>query len=336
MALENSDKRINIKDLDLSALDKRPNDPPSETDSEFKLKFDGDLNEVNASTLGYSLVNMSTLVSEATREVDTVARVEIKVKATGPGSFEVFLALHSSLEGIFQALGPEGLAKAGAASLWIIKMVAESLKLRKLLKGEPPAKTEQDGDVFQIYASDNARTTVDKRTYNFYFNHPEANEAAANIFKALQSDKSIERFEMLDRNNTSLFEATREDFPQMALSTSVPQPETREIIDNTSVYVVKPSFNRTLKWDVLYHGMRISVKVRDERFLDRVQSGQKFARGDVLVVALRIEQRLDKQLRTYINKKYEILEVKQHVPFEPTVQRDIFQLPPADPPEGGK
>jgi hypothetical protein len=209
-------------------------------------------------------------------------------------------------------------------------MVAEALKLRKLLKGEPPTKTEQDGDTYQIYASDNAHTTVDKRTYNFYFNHPEANEAAANIFKALQSDKSIERFEMLDRNDASLFHATREDFPQMALSTSVPQPDKREIIDNTAVYIVKPSFNRNLKWDVLYHGMRIPVKLRDQRFLDRVQSGEKFARGDALVVALLIEQRLDKQLRVYVNKKYEILEVKQHVPFEPSVQGTL-ELPPAPP-----
>ena len=94
------------------------------------------------------------------------------------------------------------------------------------------------------------------------------------------------------------------------------------------MHVVKPSFNRKLKWNVLYQGIPISVNVKDERFLDRVQSGEKFARGDVLVVALRIEQVLDKQLRTYVNKKYEIVEVKQHIPFEPDLQGRL-ELPPA-------
>jgi hypothetical protein len=78
--------------------------------------------------------------------------------------------------------------------------------------------------------------------------------------------------------------------------------------------------------------MRIPVSVKDERFLDRVQSGEKFARGDILVVALGIEQQLDKQIRTYMNKKYAILEVKQHIPFAPDVQGRL-ELPPAESPD---
>lgn len=93
---------------------------------------------------------MATLVSEATREVDTIATVEMKVQATAPGSFEVFLSLHSELTGVFQLLGPEGLAKVSAASLGIIKIVAESLKLRKLLKGEPPEKTTSKGGLIML------------------------------------------------------------------------------------------------------------------------------------------------------------------------------------------
>lgn len=328
MPLEDWENKINITDLNLEGMGRPPDSAETKAESEFKLKFDGRLNEVNANTLGYSLINMATLVSEATREIDTVARVEIKVKATAPGSFEVFLALHSTLDGVFQLLGPEGVAKASAASLGIIKIVSEALKLRKLLKGEPPTKTVPNGDEYEIHATDNAKVIVDRRTYNLYFNHPEANDALSNIFKALNEDQSVERFEMSDSANEPLFESNREDFGQMALSTSVPQPDKRDFIENTSVVVIKPSFKRNLTWNVLYRGMPISVKVRDERFLDRVQRGEKFARGDTLVVALRIEQRLDKHLRVYINKKYEIVEVAQHVPFEPFVQRSLSELDP--------
>lgn len=338
MALKDWDKKINIKDLDLSGMRKEhPTDPPTGgsggrlvgPENEFKLRFDGNLNEINASTLGYSLINMATLVSEATREVDTVATVEMKVQATAPGSFEVFLSLHSELTGVFQLLGPEGLAKASAASLGIIKIVAESLKLRKLLKGEPPEKTTAQGETYEIHARDNSKMIVDRRTFNLYFNHPEANEALSNIFKALDADRSVQKFEMTDGEDTQLFEATRGDFAPMALSTSVPQPESREIYEDTTLYVIKPSFERKLKWDVLYHSIRIPVTLKDERFLDRVQRGEKFAKGDTLIVSLRIQQKLDKQLRTYVNKSYEIVEVKQHVPYEPLVQGRL-ELPPGE------
>jgi hypothetical protein len=298
-------------------------------ENEFMLRFDGNLNEINASTLGYSLINMATLVSEATREVDTVATVEMKVQATAPGSFEVFLSLHSELTGVFQLLGPDGLAKASAASLGIIKIVAESLKLRKLLKGEPPEKTTAQGETYEIQARQNAKVSIDRRTYNLYFNHPEVNEALSNIFKALDADRSVQKFEMTDGEDNQLFEATREDFAPMALSTSVPQPETRQIYEDTTLYVIKPSFERKLKWDVLYHSIRIPVTLKDERFLNRVETGEKFAKGDTLIVNLRIQQKLDKQLRTYVNKTYEIMEVKQHVPYEALVQGRL-ELPPAE------
>ena len=296
-------------------------------DTEFKIRFDGKLNEVNASTLGYSLVNMATLVSEATREVDTVATVEIKVKATAPGSFEVFLALQSTLDGIFQALGPEGVRQASSAALVIVKTVAGVFKIRKLLKGEPPKETIHQGDNFEIHGHDNATILVDRRTYNLYFNHPIVNDALTNIFKTLQSDQFVERFEMRDSQDAPLFDANREDFQQMALSTSIPQPEKREIVEDAWVHIIKPAFRRKLKWELLYKGSQITVFMKDERFLDRVEDGEQFAKGDTLFVALRIEQKLDKHLQTYVNKRYEVLEVKQHVPRVRLVQGTL-ELPP--------
>ena len=143
---------------------------------------------------------------------------------------------------------------------------------------------------------------VDKRTYRLYFNHPETNEALTNMFKALNADKSIEGLEMADSDDNTLFEASREDFAPMALSSSVPQPDSREILEEAILYVIKPSFERKLKWEVLYHGMRIPATVRDEQFLDRVERGEKFAKGDTLIATLLIMQKLDKQLRTYVNK----------------------------------
>jgi hypothetical protein len=55
--------------------------------TDFKLKFEGKINEVSAATLGYSLVNITSIVQEVSEELAFGQRVEIKVKATAPGSF---------------------------------------------------------------------------------------------------------------------------------------------------------------------------------------------------------------------------------------------------------
>ncbi len=67
-----------------------------ENQTEFKLKFGGKLNEVDASTLGYSLLNITNLVQEVNQELATGQKIEIKVKAHAPGSFLVHLALDPS------------------------------------------------------------------------------------------------------------------------------------------------------------------------------------------------------------------------------------------------
>jgi hypothetical protein len=68
--------------------------------TDFKLKFDGKINEVSAETLGYSLVNITTIVQEVSADVAFGQRVEIKVKGTAPGSFLVHLTIQSILDGI--------------------------------------------------------------------------------------------------------------------------------------------------------------------------------------------------------------------------------------------
>ena len=78
-------------------------------------------------------------------------------------------------------------------------------------------------------------------------------------------------------------------------------------------------------------GTRIKAVIKDENFLRRMEAGEKFAKGDALSVQLRIEQRLDKHLNTYINSRYTIVEVLEHIPRgQPKRQ---LSLPPANPEE---
>jgi hypothetical protein len=54
--------------------------------------------------------------------------------------------------------------------------------------------------------------------------------------------------------------------------------------------------------------------MNDEAFLARIDRGERFAKGDILEVELQIDQVLDPNINTYINKGYQIVHVTAHVP----------------------
>lgn len=284
----------------------------AENGTDFKLKFDGELNEVDASTLGYSLVNVTGIIKEIGEDIATAQKIEIKVKATAPGSFLIHLTLQAINDPIFDVAGIVALASHGPT---ILKTLTELFKLRKVLKGDPPSTVSRDGDEVQVTASDNTKIIIDKRTYNYYFTHPAVNDALSKTFRALDNDESITGFEITDAEEKALFEAARVDFERMALSTSVPQLEERDETETVAVHVVKASFDPKLKWDVLYKGNRTSVWVKDEAFHARIERGEeRFGKGDVLIVDLKTHQKLDPSLGTYVNKSHEVLRVREHIP----------------------
>lgn len=301
-----------------------------ENGADFKLKFEGQLNEVDASTLGYSLVNITTVIREINSEIG-VSRIDIRVKAVAPGSFFVHLGLAPLDDPLFQA----SMIQAGSVGLTIIRGLTELLKLRKELKGEPPKEIIEKDDEIHVRTGRNSTVTINKTTLVLHHN-PAVNEALSKMFRALESDPSIEGFRVTDEKEESLFEAEREDFAPLALTTSVPRPESQDITTDTHVYIVKPSFDPKLKWEVLYKGNRISVWLRDKTFQRRIEKGERFAKGDVLAVRIRIHQKLDKALRAYVNKSFEIVEVKQHIPREEEqgLFFDVPPLPTVRPPTG--
>lgn len=286
-----------------------------DTTNESKLKFDGELNEVDAATLGYSLLNVTNIIQEVNQDLGTGQKIEIKVKAHTPGSFLVHLALDPSqvmpLMSLVTAENVEAAAKAAGA---IITTVTALFGIRKKLKGEPPKEIQQKGDEVQIHSGDGSVIVVEQKTYNTYFNNPKVNDALSKTFKTLESDPSVTGFEITDAEERPLFEATRDDFHGMALSTSVPQAQTKSIIQVAKLHIVKPSFERNLKWDVVLNGIRTPVAMNDEDFLNRIDKGERFGKGDVLDVELQIDQVLDPNIDTYINKAYQINKVVEHIP----------------------
>ena len=58
-----------------------------ETQNEFNLKFGGEPNTIDASTLGYSLVNITSIIQEISAEVQPARPLRLRSKLTAKAVF---------------------------------------------------------------------------------------------------------------------------------------------------------------------------------------------------------------------------------------------------------
>lgn len=297
----------------MSSIIRRVN---GETSNEYKLKFGGE-NQLDAATLGFSLLNFVELVKQVNLEFDTGKKIDVKIKAHERGSFLVHFGFYTAdIDSLLKLLTPENLKTAGAAVTALIGAVTALLTLRKQLKGEPPKEIQPQNNEMSLKDSSGNTITVDKRVYNLYFGNDKVKSAVSEIFKTLKEDEAVTGFEITDAQERPLFQASREDFETMAIAPSDP-PEVKRIQSDKQAIlsIVKPSFERRLQWEVVYLGNKIFVIMSDENFLARVDNGEEsFAKGDVLEVEMNIEQVFDPSLNTYINKSHEVAYVKNHKP----------------------
>lgn len=286
-----------------------------DSDREFTLKFDGKPSEVDAATLGASLLNVTTIIQEVNSELHTGQKLEIKVRGTAPGSFLVHLGIDpAQATDLLQHVTPENIKLAGAAIGIVISTVAGVFKIRQVLKGKAPKELSEKGDEVHIVTNDGNSVTFDKRTYNVYINNPKVNESVTKTFKALDADPSVTGFEILDKKEQPLVEIPREEFPALTAGSGVPLPERQAVMERTKLHIIKLSFEKGFKWELLYKGFKISAALEDSDFYSRIDRGESFAKGDVLDVELEIGQVFDPSINAYENKNYAVKKVIEYIP----------------------
>ncbi|MFK7946285.1 MAG: hypothetical protein AB8G11_01755, partial [Saprospiraceae bacterium] len=83
--------------------------------------------------------------------------------------------------------------------------------------------------------------------------------------------------------------------------------------NNATLNITKLSFDKGLKWSFIYEGIKISANIIDDDFFKNIDEGKQFAKGDSLIVDLKIHQEFDNSVNAYINKKYQIVKVNNHI-----------------------
>ena len=106
----------------------------------------------------------------------------------------------------------------------------------------------------------------------------------------------------------------KEVFPQMTIVNDDVANNKRVIEkNNATLNIAKLSFNKGLRWSFIYEGIKISAHIIDYDFFKNIDECQEFAKGDSLIVDLKIHQEFDNSANAYINKKYQIVKVNNHI-----------------------
>ncbi|ROL62220.1 hypothetical protein D9V86_01775 [Bacteroidetes/Chlorobi group bacterium ChocPot_Mid] len=276
----------------------------------FKIKFDGQLVQIDANILVSSLIHTTSVIQEINQFLDSGKKIEIKVKAPEKGSFLIQLNLiETVVETLSNIFTKENIGVAAS----IIGILVGLIELKKFLKGKKPKEVKQEGDVTIITNQEGNVINIDNRTFNIYNKSSVVNDALSQNFESIQNDPAITAFEITDINEKSYIRVNRDEFEYLSIKSEEISEGERIITEAATLNIVRLSFEESLKWDFYYKGNRISAKIKDPDFYNLIDKGESFAKGDTLEVELETTQKWDESVNTFINKSYQILKINRHI-----------------------
>lgn len=276
----------------------------------FKVKYDGEAlvdHEMDVSVLAPALMGLAKLVEEATK-VSTGGEYNAKLKVKGnpkAGSIEIWLIVDpvSTITQLKEMLiGSSAMALANLGG--IIGLVYTLIEFIKWLKGDVPNKLSKNEDGTINVSVRNETVIINQYTYNLYVNF----EVRKNIYKVLEplENDGIELFLLQDDRNT--VEVTDSQLPYFV--SSIVENKLNENVTETILIIEAITFKEKNKWSFYDGSQSIKANILDEEFLEEIEKGKRFAKGDWLKVSLRkVQIEENGNLKT----TYEVVKVIEHI-----------------------
>jgi len=111
--------------------------------NQFKLKFDGQLHQIDANILINSLIHTTSVIQEINNELNSGKKIETKIKALERGSFLVHLEIIESFAEQFSNIFTRENIETAS---YIVLTLVGLLQIKKLLKGKKEKSIQKDGD----------------------------------------------------------------------------------------------------------------------------------------------------------------------------------------------
>lgn len=283
--------------------------------TQFTIKFGADENEINAATYGVVLVNTVSLLEETNKELETGAHLEIKVKSERPGSFLVDLGIEPAVivATVIPLMTKENLKAVKDVASNVISTATEVISWWKKFRSEKPKEIKEHGENVIVIYGDNNTVNFDKSVSNLLFKNKKSRDAIANTFAALSKNNEVKDFAILDEKEKPLLLVEKTEFDGLSKKIEGIYPQTKKTVVTANLIVTRQSFEEGKKSDFLYKGFSLSASITDNRFWKKVDEGERFGKGDVLVTELEIEQEFNKAYNAYENKTYAVTRVIEHL-----------------------
>lgn len=306
---------------------------------DFSVRYYGpaldDDHSISARALAPALLELSDAVEAAKSTLEPNAKVDLRVEATRPGSFDI----HLILQGVFDfSTTPEGRALAylsdvgGVGMLAVILGAIKYVKLR-LVHGpaeeisskpaeEDPALTFSEDEV-TVRHEDGTVATYHRSTLKIAQNEKFVNS----LGKALAGPANTDGIDGAEvSGNQEVIDIPKEQARELKEWTSEPDEEEEKPIENDSRVLIQPldlHLESGKKWNVTTGGgTKYQVDVEDDDFLDRLKNGERLGRKDTFDVTMHTVSTVAKNGQ--LTAKYTITKVHRHNAFVPDKQGTLF------------
>lgn len=277
----------------------------------MKIKFEGQQHSIDANTLIGVLTHYQTIIAEANKSFSGGSRqVSLNINAVEKGSFVIDVSIIQTL--IEQIFSHDNVTYV--ASLTAI--VGGIVGAYKKLKGRP-AKTDEDKSSIRVSINADVSTDISVINQNIVniYNQPIVREAISKSIEMVNEDPNVDGLSIAATDNgiTTFTKAEFADYIYDDFDKEDAMPDERTLEKNAAMTIVGLNFEKGSKWQFVYDGFRISMIVKDDALMEQIDHGERFGKGDLIRVKLRIIQKYNKEHRAYENKSFKIVEFYEHV-----------------------
>jgi hypothetical protein len=287
-------------------------------DADLQILYDGEAlrnGSMDVRELAPALMALGDLCERTNKLLNgDDTKVSLRVHADFKrGSFQVHVDLvqaHAALD-VVSALLPHDLKSAENILEFLFGggLVVSVLEIIKMLKGEPipeSSKVASDGDmVIDFSGAEMANSTVIiSPTVAQIYKDPIARKSVEKILKPLERE-GIDKFEV-HKDDMMIQRVTRDEVPYFQTSDLLDQQDEYQGDREGNFSIITASFDGRYKWRLFDGHARFTADIADPVFLERVNAGEKFGKGDVLVGTLHIRQWRDE---TGLHAEYKIMHV---------------------------
>jgi hypothetical protein len=267
----------------------------------FHVVYDGPAlkeHRMDVRDLAPALVAIADLLTAANNEINgEAANVRVHVSASfKAGSFGIDLVatqhLLSQIKGIFSGNGATAIAN-GHTIMTMVGLIGSGglIGLLRRLKGRRPVQIQQKGEVSTVHLSHAESIEVDFRVLKLYRSRV-VRTSLEKVVSPLERE-GITDFGVMMHDTLAL---ELHDDEVGSLSAATTDAAAEVVSDTTShklLQIESLTFKDGTRWRVHDGIAAFHASIEDPAFLKRIDAGERFGKGDVLVVDLRQVQSID-------------------------------------------